>query len=98
MQSKNLKLKEALNIFQVRTHMAKFGENYRAGADFVLCPLCSEDLDNLEHSFQCRTIRKEIEIEGEISDIYSGKVSKEIAQTVTKIIKTRKKLLEKGDT
>ena len=60
MKSKNIKLKEALNIFQARTRMAKFGENYRAGADYVMCPLCSEDLDNLKHSFQCKILKREI--------------------------------------
>ena len=96
MKSENLKLNEALNIFKIRTRMAKFGENFRAGADFILCPLCSEDLDNLKHSFQCKIIRREIEIQGDLSDIYSENVSKETAQIVTKIINTRKKLLEKG--
>ena len=94
MQSKNLKLKEALNIFQARTHMAKFGENYKDGADLVMCSLCNEDLDNLRHSFLCEIIRKELDIKGDISEVYSANISKETAQTVTNSINLRKKLLE----
>ena len=97
MKSRTIKLKDALNIFQFRTCMAKFGENYRAGADFILCPLCLEDLDNQQHSFKCKILIKEIEIKGEILNNYSDNVLKETTETITKIVNLRKKLLDKND-
>ena len=48
LQSPNIRMEEALNLFKFRTHMADFGENYRAGAEFVLCPLCSKDGDSIK--------------------------------------------------
>ena len=89
LKSKILNLNEIQNIFKCRTRMAEFGENYRAGFDIVLCPLCLEDRDNLAHSFQCRVILQEIDIKGDISKIYSEQISKETAQTITKILKVR---------
>ena len=38
-KSPNLRLEENLNIFKFRTCMAEFGENFRAGADYVFCLL-----------------------------------------------------------
>ena len=103
MKSPNLRMEEALNIFKFRMRMAEFGENFRAGADYVFCPLCSKDektikeLDNQAHSFQCNVIRKEIEVKGELIKVYNGDISKEVAETITKIINIRKKLLKIED-
>lgn len=95
MKSYDIKTKEALNLFKFRTRMAEFGENYRAGDDPIMCPLCCEDLDNQSHSFQCKLILKEIEIKGKITEVYSSDISKEMATTITKIVNIRKKLLLK---
>ena len=43
------------------THMAEFGENYRAGYDAFLCPLCLEHLDNQQNSLKCKSIQDELE-------------------------------------
>ena len=50
--------------------MADLGENYRAGAEFVRCPLCSKDGDNQTHSFHCNIglINNQIEIKREHSE------------------------------
>ena len=47
------------------------------------------------HSFECFVIKQEVEIEGNLSQIYGDKITKETAQTVTKILNLRKKILEK---
>ena len=79
-------MQEALILFNYTTRMAAFGENFRAGADEVWCPLCLESVDDQSHSYQCKNIINEIEIKGNLSDIYSGNISQETAQTATKII------------
>ena len=96
-------MEEALNLFRFRTRMAEFGKNYKAGAAFVCCPLYSKEgdllmeLDNQAHSFQCNSIKKEIEIKGEPSDVYMANITKEMAQTITTIVNIRKKLLRQED-
>ena len=97
LKSENIKIQDALNLFKFRTRMAEFGQNFRAGADEVWCPLCSEKLDDQSHSFQCKIIIKEIELKGNLSEIYSGDISQATAQTATKIINIRKKLIQKED-
>ena len=99
MKSANIKMQEALTLFKFRTRMADFGENFRAGATEVLCPLCSKkELDNQSHSFQCKNILNEIIVKGNLEEIYSGIISGETAKTATRIVNIRKKLLEKEET
>lgn len=98
LKSENIKMKEALNLFKFRTRMAEFGENFRAGKNEVWCPLCSEELDNQSHSFQCKIILNEIIIKGKLSEVYDGNISKETAETVNKIVNIRKKLLQNQET
>ena len=73
--------------------MADFGENFRGGPSQILCPLCQEDWDNQGHSFQCKVIRKQIDIREEINEVYSSEISQEAAQTISKIIEARNKIL-----
>ena len=95
LKSEKLNLNEILNLFKCRTRMAEFGENYRAGFDIVLCPLCLEDRDNLSHSFKCSVINQEIDVKGDLTKIYDEIISKETAQTITKILDFRSKFIEK---
>ena len=88
--------KNIINIFKFRTHMADFGENYRAGYDAFLCPLCTNHLDNQESSTNCKIIQAELQT-NDISDINSNKISKETIQTINTIIKIRNQILENDD-
>ena len=47
----NIKMEEAINIFKFRTHMADFGENFKSGAEAVICPLCLDHIDSQSNSF-----------------------------------------------
>ena len=93
---KSPKLKEAdkRTIFKYRVRMEKFGENYRGGHNSIMCPLCFIHLDNQEMSFQCPDIKKEIEIKGDISDIYKTNIGQGTIETVLKITEYRKRRLE----
>ena len=95
MKSETIKMKEAINLFKFRTRMAEFGENFRAGTSQIPCPFCKEDWDSQSHSFQCETIKKEVEIKVELNEIFISKISNAAALTITKILQERKKLLEK---
>ena len=96
LKSKTLNLNEILNLFKCRSRMAEFGENYRAGFDIVLCPLCLDGRDDLAHSFQYNIIKQEIDIKGDISKIYGKRIPKDTAETITKILKIRTKILERN--
>ena len=44
--AKNLNLDQKRLIFKYRTRMADYGENFRAGREMVICPLCKIHLDS----------------------------------------------------
>ena len=74
--------------------MEKFGENYRGGISLIQCPLCKLHPDNQEMAFKCIKLKNEIDIKGNISDIYQEHIPKETIQTIWKITETRRKLLD----
>ena len=81
-------------LFKWRTRMEQFGENFRAGQDPIPCPLCRNHLDNQALSIQCAVIRKEMNPSKNIDDIFKDDICMETIETVTKITKCRKKLIE----
>ena len=90
MQSEDLKTKQKKLIFKGRVKMLEFGENYRGGRPQVTCPLCSLHLDNQEMSFQCPVVKSEVDITGNIEDIYKEAIKPETAETLEKILEFRK--------
>ena len=89
-----LKVEEVRNIFKFRTRMAPFGENFRGNKDYIMCPLCKEEKDNQAHCFKCPAMRKELEISCDVSEVFTDTVSLETAQTLSKMLEIRNKLLE----
>ena len=83
------RLEDALNIFKYKTHMADFGENFKAGADVVICPLCMDHEDSQSKSFECQWIRNSIEVVGSMDEVYNGKLSRETIATINNITKIR---------
>ena len=81
-------------IFRYRVRMERFGENFRGGAESIQCPLCFSHLDNQEMSFNCPKIKQEIDIQGNISDIYEDDIPSSSIQTIMKISRYRTNKLE----
>ena len=87
-------------IFQFRTRMAQFEENFRAGRTETVCPLCLSHSDSQFLILKCPIIRKEIlkskEVEVQsIEDIFYEKVSKNtvnILKLATAMRSMKKKL------
>ena len=75
--------------------MAKFGENYRGGREFVICPICLDHYDSQNLSFQCQVIKKKMIITGNPEDVYSDNVKMETVKTIQQIMKIREEILEK---
>ena len=69
--------------------MDKSGENYCGGEYHVVCPLCQQ------LSLQCPVIRKVIDVNGDMSDIYRDNISYAIILTVSKISEYREENIDK---
>ena len=74
--------------------MAEFCENFRGGREQVFCPLCKNHLDKQELSYNCTTIKSNMEIKGEIDEIFSDHISKQTVETIEKLTNLRKQLKE----
>lgn len=85
----NIKKEEAINIFKFRTHMADFGENFKSGADVVICPLCLDHIDSQSNSFKCQIIKNKIEVKGNMKDVYGSNIPRNLIQTIQDITKVR---------
>ena len=77
--------------------MAPLGENFRRGDVKKICPIYHIHFDNQNSIFQCEMLRKEIEINGELKDIYCDKIKLKTAMKITEIEETREKVLKKED-
>ena len=88
--SEDIGINQKRSVFKYRVRMERFGENFRGRQSQVICPLCKLHLDNQEMGFQCPEIKKEIEINGSIDEIYIGEIKKETIKTMTKILEIRK--------
>ena len=84
-----LTVNEAKNVFQFRSRMANFKDNYRGTNPYNLCPLCMNHPDTQQSAFQCSVIKKSVVINGTYGDIMDGNISKELAKTITDILKFR---------
>ena len=85
---------EALNLFKWRVRMATFGENYRGGQPFVVCPLCLNHLDNQPMALSCEEMRKKLTIKISSEDIFKDDIPLEVAQQLSNFMKIRNDLLE----
>ena len=81
----NIKKEEAINIFKFRTHMADFGENFKSGADVVICPLCLDQAN----SFKCQIIKNKIEVKGNLKEVYGSNIPRNLIRTIQDITKVR---------
>ena len=68
--------------------MAPLGENFWGYKDSGICPLCKDDLDSQNHSFQCQVMKERVEI-----DCNMDTITQETAEKVRKMLKIRRDLL-----
>ena len=96
LENDQIKVDEARTLFKFRTRMMKCWGNFKGGRPPQNCPICKEHytVDTQEHSFECRVLKRMINIEGEYHDIFSNNINEKIARTVDRIEKMRIELLE----
>ena len=78
--------------FKWRVMMAPLSENFRGNNMNMVFPLCHTHLDNQSSLLKCEILRKEINIDLEINDIYCGNITLE-TQKISEIEEVREKLL-----
>ena len=91
LKSNDFSVEEARTVFAFRTKMANFSENYRHKEGSSLCPLCGNHLDAQELAFGCPVVIESISIRDSFEDLYTGKVSKHLADTLKRILELRTK-------
>ena len=78
-----IQVEQIRNIFQHRTRMAPYGENFRGKRVNVTCPLCHKHLDNQSMSFQCEALLEKVEINCDQADVYKDEITIKTAKTLT---------------
>ena len=73
--------------------MADFGENYRGGRKFTICPLCHLHFDSQFLLLQCPIVRKEIGKYRNLDDVYGDNISIESVKMLSKAVSVRNQLL-----
>jgi len=94
--SENLSVEDKKNVFSFRTRMAKYGENFKSGRPFTMCPLCQLHFDSQYLALECPAIRKQIAAEDitDLQDIYSTNVSAKSAKLLGQITRIRENILK----
>ena len=94
LKKKDITPTQAKIVFKFRTRMEKFSENFKGGKPTKQCPICTETEDTQEHSFKCKVINMNIQVEGNLSDIFTLDIDKKTAKTLESIVKFRESYLE----
>ena len=90
-----VKINQKRTIFKWRTHMENFAENYRGREGPSLCPLCETHLDNQETSVRYPEVKKELNINANIKDVFEEDISLKTIETISEVIKLREKVMKK---
>ena len=74
--------------------MANYGENYRAGHDHVICPLCSLHIDSQFLCLECPVIKSEIGSKYNIDDLYSNQISSKTVKILQQVNRIREEKMD----
>ena len=87
----DLTIEQKRMLFKFRTRMTEYGENFRAGREKVICPLCALHRDSQDMGPSCPVLRRDINIAGNYSDLYNNNVSLETVADMEKVMEYRTK-------
>ena len=91
----NIYTEENKTVFKYQTRMENYGKNYRGGKSQVFCPLCSLHLDNQEQSFQCQVIKDNLNLTGDVQNLYKENTDVITVKALCKISDYRKQMIWK---
>ena len=86
----SLNVPQAKETFRFRTRMADFSGNFKEGGYVKPCPLCSQHDDTQILSFKCPKVAQKIGIIEDYEEIFKLKITPDLANTLTQIMKLRK--------
>ena len=87
-------VKGAQTLFKFRTRTAKFKVNMRSSFKDLSCPYCTDDEDSQEHSFKCKVVTSNVNVQGAYDEIFNEKIPAEVSRTLVNIMKHREKVIE----
>ena len=68
-----------------------FGENFRGGRAYVICPLCDSHLDNQEEYFyNCKYLQQMTNTQGNYYELFNENVPQLLIKTISKISMLRR--------
>ena len=79
---KNLNVCQARALFKFRVRMAPFGQNFKGGQEFIICPFCDSHVDGQEESWTCPKMKQIIDIKGDYKDIFGNIFSQDVIKSV----------------
>ena len=88
---KTLEVSQAKTLFRFRTRMAQFDGNFKGYGSVDLCPLCGDHSDLQQLCFVCPVVKEKVGISEEYGNIFGSKISINLATTIDRIMKIRKK-------
>ena len=74
--------------------MANYGDNYRAGREVVICPLCNMHIDSQFLCQHCPIIKNQIDSRLQIDDLYTETISSETVRILTRIESIRQERID----
>ena len=89
-----LKITEIRELFKFRVRMSNFSENFRGKGGSVNCPLCNKHMDNQASMYQCPVLRRKVNLDVDISDIFTDEVKVESAKMLMETLRLREKLID----
>ena len=96
---KNLSFEEKKLVFKFRTRMVAFGENFRAGRDATICPLCQQHSDSQYDLLNCEIIKESISQskilqEFNMKDVLTENIQRDMVKLLKLAMEIRKSKLE----
>ena len=88
---KTLEVSQAKTLFRFRTRMAQFDGNFKGYGSVDLCPLCGYHSDLQQLCFVCPVVKEKVGISEEYGNVFGSKISINLATTIDRIMKIRKK-------
>ena len=93
---KEITVDQAKLVFQFRSRMANYKDNYKSTNPVNVCPLCHNHSDTQEQSFKCSIVLESTEVKGKYKNIIEGDITKEVARTIENITKIRESSLKEA--
>ena len=91
--SEDISVKQKRILFQFRTRMSNFAENYRGPNPPVPCKICCMHVDSQNHAVNCVETMKNVKETGKYDDIFTTNIPAGTAVMIERILEFRENKL-----